>query len=333
MTRPGLLLCFDAFGTLFRPKRSIAQQYGEVARQCGVAGFSDDELQSSLRAAIKDEGKQNPNYGRASGLGATRWWTNVRFELSNRLHSNNRHILYGMLQHEYSVHQLNLLQVIHKTFTPLISNDQILPMDLAPKLLHRFSSNEGYDAEPNLISTLKALKHRNPQGGFDRIVIGVVTNSDDRVPSILSSFGVNVSPLRYGAKVDTSVLAEQDYDIDFHCMSYDVGVEKPDRLIFNAAELMLAQIIAVRDGKSPAEAKADIGTWRKVYVGDEYAKDIVGAVNAGWNPVLLDAGEHSADVLKLEDCPAKTLDDLFQEHGVVRVRSVQDLTAWLKCGR
>ena len=78
MARPNLLLCFDAFGTLFRPKRPIAQLYSEVARQHGIAGFSDGDLQSSLLAAIKDEGKRNPNYGKATGLGASRWWTNVR---------------------------------------------------------------------------------------------------------------------------------------------------------------------------------------------------------------------------------------------------------------
>ncbi|KAM6512074.1 hypothetical protein FALCPG4_017061 [Fusarium falciforme] len=64
-------------------------------------------------------------------------------------------------------------------------------------------------------------------------------------------------------------------------MSYDVGVEKPDTLIFEAAELMLAQGIAIREGKSPSEVKADIETSRMVYVGDEYKKDVVGATNAG----------------------------------------------------
>ncbi|KAH8650583.1 haloacid dehalogenase [Tricladium varicosporioides] len=299
MARPNLLLCFDAFGTLFRPRRLVAQQYGEVARQCGLAGFSDDKLQLSLRAAIKDETKQNPNYGRATGLGATRWWTNV----------------------------------IHKTFTPLMENDEVLPTDLAPKLLHRFSSDEGYNVEPNLVSTLKALKHQSRQRCFDRIVIGVVTNSDDRVPSVLSSFGLNISPLRYGTDVNRSAFAGQDYDIDFHCMSYDVGVEKPDSLIFNAAKLMLIQIIATRDGKTPTEAKADVETWRKVYVGDEYTKDVVGAINAGWNPVLLDVNEYSTSIPKLEDYPTQTLDDLFEEHTVVRVRSIQNLTMWLTGGR
>jgi hypothetical protein len=77
MSKPNLLLCFDAFGTLFRPKKPIIQQYSEVARRCGITGFNEDQIQSSFKAAFKDEARQNPNYGRATGLGATKWWTNV----------------------------------------------------------------------------------------------------------------------------------------------------------------------------------------------------------------------------------------------------------------
>jgi len=49
MSKRNLLLCFDAFDTLFTPKRSIAQQYGEVARSLGLGGFSDEQLQASFK--------------------------------------------------------------------------------------------------------------------------------------------------------------------------------------------------------------------------------------------------------------------------------------------
>ncbi len=77
MAKRNLLLCFDAFGTLFKPKRPIARQYGEVARQCGLRGFSDEEVQTSFRAAFKSQAGAHPNYGKASGMGAPAWWTNV----------------------------------------------------------------------------------------------------------------------------------------------------------------------------------------------------------------------------------------------------------------
>ncbi|KAL6891490.1 hypothetical protein HDV57DRAFT_513875 [Trichoderma longibrachiatum] len=293
MAKPNLLLCFDAFGTLFRPKGPVAQQYAQLARQCGITGFSDKELSSRLLAAIKEERELNPNYGKATGLGATKWWTNV----------------------------------IHKTFTPLLPNNQSLPPTLVPKLIHRFSSSEGYEAQSNLVPAIRSLKRHNSVQGVDRIVIGVVTNSDDRVPSILSSFGLNVSPARYGSSEETTALAGGQYDIDFHCMSYDVGFEKPDRRIFSAAELMLSRIITGRHVESPAEV--DLGNWQKVYVGDEYAKDVVGASGAGWNPVLLDADGNETEVVSLKDCPPQPLRELFKRHAVVRVRSIGELATWL----
>ncbi|KAH8673405.1 haloacid dehalogenase-like hydrolase [Xylariales sp. PMI_506] len=296
MARPNLLLCFDAFGTLFRPKRPVTVQYAEVARQCGITGFNDTEIQSSFRAAMKDEAKLNPNYGKATGLGATLWWTNV----------------------------------INKTFTPLIRKDQAIPKDLAPKLHQRFSSSEAYEVEPDFVSTFKALKQRDTRALFDRVTVGVITNSDDRIPGILSSFGLNVSPLRFGTEVSASTFSEEVYDVDFHCMSYDVGAEKPEKLIFDSAELMLAQILAAKDGKSPGEARADAKTWEKVYVGDEYAKDIIGARDAGWNPVLIDPREVSNEIPKLEeDKENLTLAEAFRKQPVVKVLSIKDLTTWL----
>ena len=77
MSKRNLLLCFDAFGTLIRPIRPVAQQYAEVARQCGFVDFNDDELEVTFKVTFKQESKKNPNYGKETGLGATEWWTNV----------------------------------------------------------------------------------------------------------------------------------------------------------------------------------------------------------------------------------------------------------------
>ena len=78
MPKRHLLLYFDAFGTLFTPKCPIPQQYGDVARSLGHSGFTDDQLQSSFKAAFKAEAKENPNFGKANGMNPTKWWTNVR---------------------------------------------------------------------------------------------------------------------------------------------------------------------------------------------------------------------------------------------------------------
>lgn len=201
---------------------------------------------------------------------------------------------------------------------------------LVPALLHRFASDEGYDAQPNLVPALRAMHRPRALQGFDRVVVGVVTNSDDRVPDILSSFGLDISPLRYGSE-DRELgdwHPESVYDIDFHCMSYDVGFEKPDVRIFHAAESMLTRIITARNGGT-SPTPPELESWSKVYVGDEHSKDVVGSRSAGWHPVLLDAARKASDVTSLEDCDGQSVADVFQRHPVVQTRSIRDLALWL----
>ncbi|KAH8898170.1 haloacid dehalogenase [Thozetella sp. PMI_491] len=302
MPKRNLLLCFDAFGTLFSPKLPIFQQYGDVARQCGLAGFTDDQLQSSFRAAFKSEAKLHPNYGKSSGLGAERWWTNV----------------------------------IGKTFQPLVGAEQTLPADLAPTLLHRFASSEGYSAAPGLVSLLQALRRPAPRKLFDNIVIGVISNSDDRVPDILSSLGLQVSPLRYEVAMDRgaiAAIAKEQFDVDFHCLSYDAGAEKPDRRIFTAADELATEIIRVRHGL--AQEDTDLSTWDKLYVGDEYEKDVVGALGAGWRPLLLTSDGQAAppgSTQRLEGQATPSIDGTFSASQALSIDSIEGLVQWL-CGK
>jgi hypothetical protein len=81
MGRRNLLLCFDAFGTLFKPRLPIAKQYAAVARECGLDGFTTEQLQDAFKTAFSGELKAHPNYGRASGMGAEKWWTNVSIRI------------------------------------------------------------------------------------------------------------------------------------------------------------------------------------------------------------------------------------------------------------
>ena len=77
MSKKNLLICFDAFGTLFTPRKPVAQQYSEVAKSFGLGGFSDDDIAQSFKKAFKHESKTNPNYGKKTGMGAEKWWGNV----------------------------------------------------------------------------------------------------------------------------------------------------------------------------------------------------------------------------------------------------------------
>ncbi|KAH0144174.1 hypothetical protein KCU67_g13205, partial [Aureobasidium melanogenum] len=142
---------------------------------------------------------------------------------------------------------------------------------------------------------LQKLSHspQRQQDASSRLVIGVITNSDDRVPDVLTSLGLKVNPLRYNpttkdstqeARQAQEAQKHQHPDIDFCVMSYDVGVEKPSSEIFDAAVGTLSSLLSFEGRDYKQE------DWELVYAGDEVGKDAKGAVMAGWDAVLLDRG-------------------------------------------
>ena len=131
------------------------------------------------------------------------------------------------------------------------------------------------------------------------IRVGVVTNSDDRVPSILSSLGLKVCSLRHGMRsydVNSASKGEELSDIDFVVLSYDVSFEKPSREIFDAA----------KDLGRLGEMQAD--QERYIHVGDDLEKDLEGAVQAGWEGLFLDReGNHATGKLAIAEISISSL--------------------------
>lgn len=216
-------------------------------------------------------------------------------------------------------------QIIHNSFKPIIREDQEVPSDLVPKLLHRFWSEEGYTLFPDVRPLLQTLRnHSNADDG--RVFVGVITNSDPRVPDVLSALGLRASPLRYGGAV-RGEMPISEYDVDFTIMSYDVGHEKPDRRIFEAAEGMLATKL---DAKGEDCSMTRLEEWQKVYIGDEFEKDVVGALNAGWDAILIDrdgAGK-TDDVEWLDEKEPSGFERMFASSRAVGFSSLAKLAAW-----
>lgn len=218
-------------------------------------------------------------------------------------------------------------QIIHNTFSPYIKPGQQIPSELAPKLIHRFNSNEGYTLYEDVLPLLRKLRgHPITTSNDERVVVGVITNSDDRTSDILTSLDVRVNGLRYGGEI---AKRDEDCDIDFTVLSYDVGAEKPDKRIFEAAEEMVPAVLQSRADDGGIEAGSE--SWEKVYVGDEYAKDVVGALDAGWNAVLVDretAGKQT-EVEWLNDQAPGSLFDVFMAARAVGFSSLAKLAEWL----
>lgn len=208
--------------------------------------------------------------------------------------------------------------MIEKTFAPFLpGEDKKLPPVLAPALIHRFNSKEGYDLLPDATKLFAQLANITPDQPYRRIdrhddgmpdsrlVVGLITNSDDRVPDVLTSLGLKVKPLRHGQDPRQYHPTNEAADVDFAIMSYDVGREKPDARIFNAGETMLQEMLRAEGHKD-----ADTSEWRKIHVGDEVAKDVVGSIDAGWEGVLVDRSETAA------------ADDVTDPKEVVETRSI-----------
>lgn len=149
----------------------------------------------------------------------------------------------------------------------------------------RFATAEGYklfdDVLP-MFQKIRALRKSATKSSVlcSKLEIGIITNSDDRVPSVLSEFGLHVGHRRYGTSTRALDFEDSSHvDIKFVVMSYDVGFEKPDRRIFDIARQLgsKGQII------EPHEC---------LHVGDHIQQDFLGAQAAGWDSLLLTRHQH-----------------------------------------
>ena len=157
-----------------------------------------------------------------------------------------------------------------------------------PDLLKRFTSSEGYTLYPDVPPFFEALRDcKQRLSSESGLLVGILTNSDDRVPSVLESLGLHVSPQRYGIEARSPrATSPFTYDIDLVALSYDVGYEKPHRKIFDATR----EMVRGSNGNVP----------RCIHVGDDYVKDYQGAQAAGWTALLLDRDENH--VLENVEC-------------------------------
>ncbi|KAK2759874.1 hypothetical protein FQN54_002608 [Arachnomyces sp. PD_36] len=294
-----LLLTLDAYETLFHPRLPIATQYSQTARSLGAFNPlpthlhpTENDVKTAFKAAFKQEARLRPNYGRSKPDfkgGPRQWWSNV-------IQGSFERAVLG-------VNEEGSRDVGERKRQALES----LPSELVPRLVQRFWSREGYqlydDVEP-FFRELDVWKSRNMQGvkaednGFDQIIVGVVSNSDDRVPDILTSLGLKVGRTRAegvkgnGPVPDAAISSKPGNDIDFVITSYEAGEEKPHRQIFDVAKTR---------GKACKQTAGDQETsqnesWTYVHVGDDEAKDYRGAIAAGWDSFYLPRNSQDSEM-------------------------------------
>src|SRR5690606_21145959 len=134
-----------------------------------------------------------------------------------------------------------------------------LPPSLAPALLRQFSSDRGYALHEDVHSLFRKLSVSPVLSGspFASTMVGLISNTDPRVSSVLTSLGV----ARH---------------FQMHLYSYDIGHEKPEKEIFDLAKEYATE------GSPPGTE------WTYIHVGDDLVEDYYGAQQAGWKAVLVD---------------------------------------------
>jgi len=275
-TRP-LLLTFDAFDTIFTPKQPIAKQYCDVAQQFGLE-LDETAVMSSFKKAFKAISTSHPNYGAASNMTPEDWWTNL----------------------------------IINTLSPLLPDDIAeLPPDLPNTLYTHFATAAAYTLFPDVLPFLTHLGQNSYSASHwapRRTMLGLISNSDPRVRSILSTFtptSIPITPSLFPARYTphsrhTAPHTFGSAHFAFAALSYEQKVSKPDRRIFDRAARLAQGVLdrlhpVARLTRTGGEMLRDVRQqFHCLHVGDEVGKDVVGALTAGWDVVLVDRGMRDA---------------------------------------
>ncbi|KAJ5115100.1 hypothetical protein NUU61_000859 [Penicillium alfredii] len=317
-----LLLTLDAFGTLFYPRPPIPEQYAAIAHDFGLSRtVTADTLKPAFKEVYRAQAARYPNYGRADVLrqrygGPRQWWEEViQGSFSRALISAQPQQTPDKTpsKEDASAHHNNNN-----------NNTLDLPAGMVDVLLDRFAGDGGYalydDVAP-FFARMRQIKSAAAEAPFDRVLLGIISNSDDRVPAVLKALGVRVGDVRADQDLSSMELPgfeerrgggagepivpahEQtlvrDLDLDFVITSYEAGEEKPSRKIFDVAKRQ-AQRLACSSSSAHTSTPASADgpdNWVCVHVGDDYAKDYLAAKDAGWESYLLprNSGDQHSD--------------------------------------
>ncbi|KAL5343377.1 hypothetical protein BJX70DRAFT_167365 [Aspergillus crustosus] len=315
-----LLLTLDAFNTLFHPRTPIPAQYAAAAANHNIH-VSSSSLQPAFRSACKSLSASHPNYGRDLALrgehaGPRQWWADViRVSFSRALadsHSNPNSSL---------------------NRSPDKGAGAEIPDALVEDLLERFASARGYNLYEDVGPFFEHIRQaRFGEREKRKVVIGVVSNSDDRISSVLESLGVSVHDARAGEeKAETndilpgfeeerekekaqsarsrsrsrSHLNTRDRSSPLHGRDRDQEQKDIDFVLTSyqvGAEKPdpLIWDVALQTARR-LRSETDVGGdadgpegWERIHVGDDFGKDYCGATDAGWKAYYLARDAHAA---------------------------------------
>ncbi|KAJ5377423.1 uncharacterized protein N7496_004832 [Penicillium cataractarum] len=312
--RRTLLLTFDAFETLFYPHPPVPDQYATIGHEFGLSrtAVTPDKLKAAFKDVYRLKSNQHPNYGRADVLkgrygGPKQWWEEV-------IRGSFGQVLASEKNGDHS-------QTVSQDY-----GDVDLPSGMVETLLDRFAGDGGYTLYDDVAPFFARMRDHRASSNttpFDRIVLGVISNSDDRVPAVLKALGLRVGNTRADqdrSSMELPGFEEQDSinpnttnqegrpdaDFDLVITSYEAGEEKPNKLIFDVAKRQARLLVRhdAQQGSTPAGLE-DTDDWTCIHIGDDYQKDYVGATRAGWQSYFLERNGS-------EERPSRTIRSLME---------------------
>ncbi|CAH2216011.1 jg24939 [Pararge aegeria aegeria] len=137
-------------------------------------------------------------------------------------------------------------RVIEGTFQGHLPNDAKVNQ-ISKKLIEDFKTPTCWEVVDGGADIIKLLKSSG-------IVVGVISNFDPRLHDILTNLSIHDC-------------------FEFVLTSYEVGICKPDKKIFECAQVTYGN---------------DVYPWQCLHIGDDLEKDYNGAKAAGWHGLLID---------------------------------------------
>lgn len=271
---PIRVVLLDAFDTLVRPSSAPYLQYAHAAREAGLQ-VADESVKSAFKQAFTETSIEYPNYGLESREieSPDAWWHLV----IRRTFSPQRHE--GITAHDYEAKGAVLAQ----------------------NLVDKFGTKDAYTLFDDVVPALRGLLA--PANTQHSVRIGLATNSDTRILSVLRSFGL-------AEYLDLTI--PQPGTIGGATLSYLEKAAKPDARFFHRA-------IARNSG--------EVARDQVLYVGDQLHEDFWGATDAGCQALWLQRpASASNQVYAKADQPHTSPEEL----AYVSARTITSLTDVVK---
>lgn len=298
---PVFVISLDALGTVYRVKEAVSAQYLRIAEQSGIRTKIDPlQLNKSFMSAFKHYNTVYPLYGKGQLKDPEVWWA----------------------------------KLVDRAFRDVV-DEEIPPDLGANMYRHFSSGDayELFPDVHPFLESIRALKNQFTDPDGPLLVTGIVTNSDPRVKLVLEGLGLTVGPsrppeLKVGEEFSKAwagitsrtfkstpggVLDVYNFgnDLDFLCTSYESDHEKPDPAIWTEASHLLTalpmsraeQAYTPRTGMNLEDLQRaaleslrhQVGEVMWIHIGDEHAKDYVGATAAGLNGLLVARKGHDLE--------------------------------------